>query len=126
MSKWVASAVTVVCTSEPVCVCSRGDAVMSIVSPAIIAYSTGSGISPMVASPLVYTAVNQHSLLTFHNMVILVGEGDQGGNYHAADVFMVGLPLTVVVFTGSQCSWRCRGGGSLAVFAKSMAEASTN
>jgi di/tricarboxylate transporter len=78
-------------------------AVMSIVTPAIIAYSAGSRISPIVASLLVYTAVNQHYLLPFHNMAILVGEGEQGGNYSAADVFRLGLPLTVLVLVITVC-----------------------
>jgi anion transporter len=78
-------------------------AVMSIVTPAIIAYSANSGISPIVASLLVYTAVNQHYLLPFHNMAILVGEGEEGGNYTAADVFRLGLPLTGLVLVVTVC-----------------------
>jgi anion transporter len=78
-------------------------AVMSIVTPAIIAYSAGSGISPMVSSLLVYTAVNQHYLLPFHNMAILVGEGEQGGNYSATDVLRLGLPLTALVLVVTVC-----------------------
>lgn len=78
-------------------------AVMGIVTPAVIAYTAGSGISPVVASLLVYTAVNQHYLLPFHNMAILVGEGEQGGKYNAADVFKLGLPLTALVFVVTVC-----------------------
>jgi len=78
-------------------------AVMGIVTPAIIAYTAGSGISPIVASLLVYTAVNQHYLLPFHNMAILVGEGEQGGKYTSADVSRLGLPLTVLVFVVTVC-----------------------
>lgn len=78
-------------------------AVMGIVTPAIIAYTTGSGISPMVASLLVYTAVNQHYLLPFHNLAILVGEGEQGGKYSSAEVFKLGVPLTALVFVVTVC-----------------------
>lgn len=78
-------------------------AVMGIVTPAIIAYTTGSRISPMVASLLVYTAVNQHYLLPFHNMAILVGEGEQAGKYSSADVFRLGVPLTALVFLVTVC-----------------------
>lgn len=73
-------------------------AVMGIVTPAIIAYTAGSGISPIVASLIVYTAVNQQYLLPFHNMALLVGEGESGGGYGSAEVFKLGLPLTVLVF----------------------------
>ena len=78
-------------------------AVMGIVTPAIIAYTAHSGVSPIVASLLVYTAVNQHYLLPFHNMAILVGEGEQGGRYGAAEVFKFGIPLTLVVFVTTIC-----------------------
>jgi di/tricarboxylate transporter len=73
-------------------------AVMGIVTPAIIAFSGTAGISPLVASLLVYTAVNQHYLLPFHNMAILVGEGKDEGGYGSAEVFRLGIPLTVFVF----------------------------
>jgi di/tricarboxylate transporter len=73
-------------------------AVMGIVTPAIIAYTAGSAISPIVASLIVYTAVNQQYLLPFHNMALLVGEGESGGGYGSAEVFKLGLPLTALVF----------------------------
>ena len=73
-------------------------AVMGIVTPAIIAFSSTAGISPLVASLLVYTAVNQHYLLPFHNMAILVGEGKEEGGYGSAEVFRLGIPLTIFVF----------------------------
>ena len=72
-------------------------AVMGIVTPAIMAYTAGSGIPPIVASLLVYTVVNQHSLLPFHNMAVLVGEGEEGGGYGSAEVVKLGLPLTALV-----------------------------
>jgi anion transporter len=73
-------------------------AVMGILTPAIIAYTAGSGISPIVVSLLVYTVVNQQYLLPFHNMALLVGEGEHGGGYSSAEVFKLGIPLTVLVF----------------------------
>ena len=73
-------------------------AVMGIVTPAVLAYTAGSGISPIVVSLLVYTVVNQHYLLPFHNMALLVGEGEDAGGYSSADVFKLGLPLTGLVF----------------------------
>jgi di/tricarboxylate transporter len=88
-------------------------AVMGIVTPAVIAFSASAGISPLVASLLVYTAVNQHYLLPFHNMAILVGEGEQGGGYGSAEVLKLGLPLTILVFIvtiGVEIPWwKCIG-----------------
>ncbi len=78
-------------------------AVMGIVTPAVIAFAAGSGMSPLVASLLVYTAVNQQYLLPFHNMALLVGEGEQGGGYGSKEVFRLGLPLTVFVFILTIC-----------------------
>ncbi len=78
-------------------------AVMGIVTPAILAYASGSGIHPLVASLLVYTVVNQQYLLPFHNMAILVGEGEQGGRYNSSDVFKLGLALTPLAFVIALC-----------------------
>jgi len=64
---------------------------------------TGDVRQAIVASLLVYTAVNQHYLLPFHNMAILVGEGEQGGRYNSAHVFKLGLPLTALVFLVTVC-----------------------
>jgi di/tricarboxylate transporter len=83
-------------------------AVMGIVTPAVIAFSASAGVSPLVASLLVYTAVNQHYLLPFHNMAILVGEGEQGGGYGSAEVLRLGIPLTILVFVltiGIEIPW---------------------
>jgi len=78
-------------------------AVMSIVTPAIILFSHGSAFPPIAASLLVYTACNQHYLLPFQNMAILVGEGEQGGGYSSKEVFKLGLPLTALVFILTVC-----------------------
>ena len=78
-------------------------AVMNIVTPSIIVFAGIAGISPLVASLLVYTVVNQHYLLPFHNMAILVGEGEQGGRYNSADVFRLGIALTPLAFVIALC-----------------------
>jgi anion transporter len=88
-------------------------AVMGIVTPAVIAYTSGSGINPIVVSLLVYTVVNQQYLLPFHNMAILVGEGEQAGKYTSSDVLKWGGPLTVLIFIITVCIeipwWKCIG-----------------
>ena len=78
-------------------------AVMGIVTPAILAFTAASGLNPLVPSLLVYTAVNGHYLLPFHNMAILVGVGETGGRYQDAEVLKLGIPLTLVVFIITVC-----------------------
>jgi di/tricarboxylate transporter len=49
-----------------------------------------------------------HYLLPFHNLAILVGEGETGGRYGDSEVLRLGLPLTIVVFIITVCveiSW---------------------
>nr|WP_320134165.1 SLC13 family permease [uncultured Holophaga sp.] len=73
-------------------------AVMGIVTPTILVFTAGGGMNPVVPALLVYLAVGMHFILPFHHMNVLVGEGDLGGRYGRAEVFRLGLPLTLVVF----------------------------
>lgn len=73
-------------------------AVMGIVTPTIIAFTSSVGMNPAVPALLVYLAVSMHFMLPFHHMNVLVGEGDLGGRYGKVEVFRIGLPLTLVVF----------------------------
>jgi anion transporter len=72
-------------------------AVMGIVTPTIIAFTTPTGLNPLVPALMVYTAVAMHFVLPFHHMNVLVGAGDSGGRYTDADCVKFGLPLTVIV-----------------------------
>ena len=72
-------------------------ACMSIVAPPMVRYAAATGWSPLVPALLVYTAVSIHYLLPFHQVTILLGEGETGG-YDARHVARYGLPLTLVVF----------------------------
>ncbi|MDO4539102.1 MAG: SLC13 family permease, partial [Coriobacteriales bacterium] len=46
----------------------------------------------------VFTAINIHYILPFHNLTILVGEGADNAGYTATDAIRMGIPLTAVVF----------------------------
>jgi len=72
-------------------------AVLGIATPAIISFGALAGVSPLVASMTAYTAVTLHWLLPFHHMSILVGLGENGGNYTEKEVLELGIPQTFVV-----------------------------
>jgi anion transporter len=71
-------------------------ACMSIVSPPLVDYAAAAGWNPLFPALIVYTAVEIHYLLPFHNVIILLGEGRQSGGYSSADVLRFGIPLTLV------------------------------
>ncbi len=70
-------------------------AVMSIVTPSVVAYATGVGWDPLVPALLVYTAVQMHYLLPFQHVTILLGAGPTG-RYGSQETLRYGLPLTVL------------------------------
>lgn len=74
-------------------------AVMGITIPAIVAATSSMGISPLAVSLLVFSVVNLHYILPFHNLAILVGSDPKtGGGYTQKDVMRLGIPLTGVMF----------------------------
>jgi hypothetical protein len=118
-SSEAAKAVSPICAANFFSSLLTGDSTLNVVAMNFVGVDASPKLrSEKKQSAHVYTAVNQHYLLPFHNMAILVGEGEQGGNYNATDVVRLGLPLTalVLVVTGA---WKCRGGGSLALFRES-------
>jgi anion transporter len=70
-------------------------AVMSIVTPSVVAYATGVGWSALVPALLVYTAVQIHYVLPFQHVTILLGAGPTG-RYGSPETLKYGLPLTAV------------------------------
>lgn len=52
---------------------------------------------PIVVPLLIHTAVNQHHIFPFHNLAILVEEGEQIGRSGSTGVFKLGIPLKVLV-----------------------------
>ena len=64
---------------------------MSVVAPGLMA--AGAGIAPPVAMMfLIYIGVCGHFLLPFHNVILLLGEGD--GCYSSRYMLRFGIPLT--------------------------------
>lgn len=73
-------------------------AVLGICVPAFLAFTSGTGISPIAVGMMVFSAINIHYILPFHNLAILVGEGEDAAGYGSKDAMRMGIPLTVVVF----------------------------
>lgn len=47
---------------------------------------------------IVFTSINIHYILPFHNLPILIGEGKDAGGYTSKEAMRMGIPLTAVVF----------------------------
>lgn len=73
-------------------------AVLGICIPAFLAFTSGSGVTDLAVAMMVFSAINIHYILPFHNLAILVGEGPDAAGYSSKDAMRMGIPLTVVVF----------------------------
>ena len=73
-------------------------AVLGICIPAFLAFTGGSGVTDLAVAMMVFSAINIHYILPFHNLAILVGEGPDAAGYSSKDAMRMGIPLTVVVF----------------------------
>lgn len=78
-------------------------AVMGIIIPAMLVFTAGSGVDPLVVTLVVYTAVATHFFLPFHHMNVLVGASETGGQYSDGDALKLGLPMTLIVFFVTLC-----------------------
>lgn len=73
-------------------------AVMGLTIPTLVAATSHLGISPLAVSLIIFTVVNLHYLLPFHNLAMLVGNDPDTGGYTQNQVMRLGIPLTLVVF----------------------------
>ncbi|MCI1882123.1 MAG: anion permease [Sporolactobacillus sp.] len=73
-------------------------AVMGVTIPAVVAATSHLGISPLAVSLIVFSVVNLHYILPFHNLAILVGNDPDTGGYTQKEVIRLGIPLTVIMF----------------------------
>jgi di/tricarboxylate transporter len=73
-------------------------AVMGVCIPAFVAFTSKAGISPLAVSMMVYSAINIHYILPFHNLAVLVGCEPDTGGYTQKECIRLGIPLTIVVF----------------------------
>lgn len=73
-------------------------AVMGVTIPALVAATANLGVSPLAVSLIVFSVVNLHYILPFHNLAILVGNEPDTGGYSQKEVMRLGIPLTGVMF----------------------------
>ncbi len=73
-------------------------AVMGIAIPALLIFREPMGISPIITTLLVYSAIGIHYILPFHHLNILVGQGEENGMYSQKEAMRLGIPLTIVIF----------------------------
>ena len=73
-------------------------AVMGIVIPAMLAFTSSMGISTIIPVMIAYIAINTHFILPFHNLAILVGIGEDNGMYTEKETIKFGVPFTFVLF----------------------------
>lgn len=73
-------------------------AVMGVTIPALVAATAQLGVSPLAVSLIIFSVVNLHYILPFHNLAILVGNEPDTGGYSQKEVMRLGIPLTGVMF----------------------------
>lgn len=74
-------------------------AVMGVVIPAMIAFTSGmNGVSPLVPALIAYTAVASHYVFPFQHLNMLVGQGEENGMYGQKECIRMGIPYIAVVF----------------------------
>ena len=71
---------------------------LGICVPAFLTFVQGTSVTPIAVALIVFTAINLHYILPFHNLAILVGEGKDAGGYTSKEAMKMGIPLTVVTF----------------------------
>ena len=73
-------------------------AVMGIAIPALVVFTNGTKLSPLVPALYVYTSIAMHYIFPFQHLNMLVGLGESDGMYSDKHVIKLGIPLTIVVF----------------------------
>lgn len=71
---------------------------LGICVPAFLTFIQGTSVTPIAVALIVFTAINLHYILPFHNLAILVGEGKDAGGYTSKEAMKMGIPMTVVTF----------------------------
>lgn len=73
-------------------------AVMGIIIPAMITFTSQMGITPLVPALLAYSAVAFHYVLPFQHLNMLVGQGEDNGMYTQKETIRLGIPFIIVIY----------------------------
>ena len=73
-------------------------AVMGIIIPAMITFTSQMGITPLVPALLAYSAVASHYVLPFQHLNMLVGLGEDNGMYSQKETIRLGIPFILVIY----------------------------
>lgn len=73
-------------------------AVMGIIIPAMITFTSQMGITPLVPALLAYSAVASHYVLPFQHLNMLVGMGEDNGMYTQKETIRLGVPFIIVIY----------------------------
>lgn len=73
-------------------------AVMGIIIPAMITFTSQMGITPLVPALLAYSAVASHYVLPFQHLNMLVGQGEDNGMYTQKETIRLGIPFIIVIY----------------------------
>ena len=73
-------------------------AVMGIIIPAMITFTSQMGITPLVPALLAYSAVASHYVLPFQHLNMLVGLGEDNGMYSQKETIRLGIPFIIVIY----------------------------
>lgn len=73
-------------------------AVMGIIIPAMITFTSQMGITPLVPALLAYSAVASHYVLPFQHLNMLVGLGKDNGMYSQKETIRLGIPFIAVIY----------------------------
>ena len=73
-------------------------AVMGIIIPAMITFTSQMGITPLVPALIAYSAVASHYVLPFQHLNMLVGMGEDNGMYTQKETIRLGIPFIIVIY----------------------------
>lgn len=73
-------------------------AVMAVAIPAILTLTQPMGVHPLIPTLLAVITITTHYIFPFHNLSILVGQGEDCGLYGERESIRLGVFLTFMVF----------------------------
>ena len=98
MNAWIAQTVLPAAVPADPYILAAFIAVMGIIIPAMITFTSQMGITPLVPALLAYSAVASHYVLPFQHLNMLVGQGEDNGMYTQKETIRLGIPFIIVIY----------------------------